>query len=238
MIKSMVVTVALLAPLFAQAHTFLVKPAQARVAAGEPLQLTVLMTEKLFTSERLLKADEVGLRVLADGQISPVELKADAADKTLRGEVSAPAGTLLVMAKAAPRYRAIEKGEKTEEPAKTLRIEAFSKALVNVSRGDEGYAATSGDRLEVIALDNPADLKGAGSLRVQVLFDGKPLVGKVQAISPDRPRVVAQTDAQGVAKLALEGAGFWVVRSSHHVEEADARSSRYEASANLLFAIE
>lgn len=92
--------------------------------------------------------------------------------------------------------------------------------------------------MEVVALDNPAELKGAGSLRVQVLFDGKPLVGKVQALSPDRPRVVAETDAQGIASLALDGVGFWVVRSSHHVDETDARSRRYEASANLLFAIE
>jgi uncharacterized GH25 family protein len=238
LIKPMVVTVALLAPLLAQAHTFVVKPAEARVAAGEPVQLAVLMTERLFSSERLLKVDEVEVRVLADGKRSVVELKADSADKTLEGEIRAPAGTLLVMAKAAPRYRAIEKGEQTQDPAKTLRIEAFSKALVNLKRGDPGFAATSGDRLEVVALDNPAELKGAGSLRVQVLFDGKPLVGKVQALSPDRPRVVAETDAQGIASLALEGAGFWVVRSSHHVDETDARSRRYEASANLLFAIE
>lgn len=238
MIKSMVVTVALLAPLFAQAHTFLVKPAEAHVAVGAPVQLAVLMTEKLFSSERLLKADEVQVRALVDGEVAAVELKADAADKSLRGEVSAPAGTLLVMAKAAPRYRAIEKGEKTQDPAKTLRIEAFSKALVNLKQGDKGFAARSGDRLEVLALDNPAELKGAGNLRVQVLFDGQPLVGKVQAMSPDRARVVAQTDAQGIATLALDGAGFWVVRSSHHLDEADARSSRYEASANLLFAVE
>lgn len=237
MIKSLVMTVTLLAPLFAQAHTFLVKPAQAQVPTGEPVHLSVLMTEKLFVSERLLEATDVQLRLLANGQISAIELKADQEHKTLRGEVLAPAGTLLVMAKAAPRYRAIEKGEKTQDPAKTLRIEAFSKALVNLKAGDEGFSARSGDRLEVVLLDNPAELKAGDSLRVQVLFDGKPLVGKVQAMSPDQPRVVAQTDAQGIASLTLNGAGFWVLRSSHHNQEADARSSRYEASANVLFAI-
>lgn len=119
-----------------------------------------------------------------------------------------------------------------------LRIESFSKALVNPNGDGDAFRARSGDRLELIALDNPNSLSTGKPLRVQVLFDGEPLAGKVQALSPGRERIVANTDAEGIASLELPTAGVWVVRSSHHSDEADARSARYEASANLVFAID
>lgn len=228
----------LLVPLSTQAHTFLVKSDSVTANPGEPLRFSVLMTEKLFQGERLLDPRQVEVQLLQDGKTTPLKLEADETAKALRGEAAAPIGDALLVARAAPRYRPIDKKEKTDDPAKMLRIESFSKALVNPAAGGDAYRTRSGDRLEVIALDNPASLSAGKPLRVQVLFDGEPLAGKVQALSPEHQRIVAETDAEGIASLTLPTAGVWVVRSSHHRDEADARSARYEASANLVFAID
>ncbi|EWC40480.1 DUF4198 domain-containing protein [Stutzerimonas stutzeri] len=228
----------LLVPLFTQAHTFLIKPDNATANPDEPLQFSVLMTEKLFQGERLLDPEQVEVHLLQNGKTTPLNLEADETAKALRGEAAAPTGDALLVARAAPRYRPIDKKEKTDDPAKMLRIENFSKALINPATDGVAYHARSGDRLELIALDNPASLSASKPMRVQVLFEGEPLPGKVQALSPGRERIVAETDAEGIASLTLPTAGVWIVRSSHHREEADARSARYEASANLVFAID
>jgi len=219
----------------AQAHTFLVKPEQ----SGNQLSIAVLMTEKLFEGERLLKSSDVSLRVLdAEGQ-KELTLHTDEATKALVGELPLPAGSALAAARSAPRYRAIEKGQQSDDPAKTLRIEAFAKALINPQAPGEAFALRVGDRLELVPLDNPAQLNPGDTLRVEVLFDGQPLANaRVAAMAPQHDRLVAHADAKGIASLQLPAAGLWVVRSGHHSDEADARSVRYEASASLLLAID
>lgn len=236
--KHLVVAALLLAPIYAQAHTFLVKPDQAFTQPGETLQVSVLMTEKLYAGERLLDVDSVQLRVLDGSGEHALELRPDAQAKALRATLTAPEHSAVLVAKAAPRYRALEKGKQTEDPAKTLRIESFAKTLINPQAGDAGFARASGDRLELIPLDNPAELDAGDTLRVQVLLDGKALAGKVMAMSPDQERVAAQTDAEGIASLILPAAGFWVVRVKHESEESDARSAHYEATASLVLAID
>lgn len=236
--KHLIVAALLLAPIYAQAHTFLVKPDKAFTQPGETLQVSVLMTEKLYEGERLLDADSVQLRLLTGSGEQPLTLQADAEAKALRATLTALEHSAVLVAKAAPRYRAIEKGEQTEDPAKTLRIESFAKALINPQTGDAGFAHAGGDRLELIPLDNPAELDAGDTLRVQVLFDGKALAGKVMAMSPEQERVAAQTDAEGIASLTLPAAGFWVIRAKHESEESDARSAHYEATASLVLAID
>lgn len=225
----------LLAPLYAQAHTFLVKPES---TSNDQLAVSVLLTEKLFTGERLLQPEDISLRVLVGTTEQTVPLQADIPAKVLRGTLAAPAGSAMLSARAAPRYRAIEKGQQTDDPAQTLRIEAFAKALVNPAKDHTGFSLRSGDRLELIPLDNPAKLKAGYKLRVQVLFDGQPIAAKVAAMSPEQPRVSAQADAQGIVRLSLPANGTWLLRSGHHNDEADARSARYEATASLLLQID
>lgn len=225
----------LLAPLAAQAHTFLVKPEQ----TDDQLSIAVLMTEKLFQGERLLSSSDVSLRLLsAEGQ-QDITLHADETAKALVGEIPALASSAIAVARSAPRYRAIEKGQQTKDPAKTLRIEAFAKALINPQGSGEAYTLRTGDRLELAPLDNPANLSSGDTLRVAVLFDGQPLANaRVAAMAPQQDRLVAHTDAEGIAKLQLPAAGSWVIRSGHHIDEADARSAHYEASASLLLTID
>lgn len=225
----------LLAPLYAHAHTFLVKP---EPLSNQHIPVSVLMTEKLFDGERQLRVEDITLRLMTGNTEQTVTLQADEQAKVLRGTLTALDGSAVLSARAAPRYRAIKKGQQTDDPAQTLRIEAFAKALINPEKDQEGFTQRSGDRLELVPLDNPAHLDAGDELCVLVLFDGKPLAGKVAAMSPQQTRLMAQTDAQGIARLTLPAAGSWLLRSSHHSNETDARSARYEAAASLLLQVD
>lgn len=225
-------------PLTAHSHSFVVKPDQMQMAPGSTLGASVLMTEKLFEGQRLLAVGDVHLRLLTKDGETAVPLNADAAAKALRAEFAAPQGSVLLAARAAPRYRAIDKKEKTTDPARTVRIETFAKALLNLAPGDIGFARRSADRLEMVFLDNPAEWSAGAPLRVQVLFGGQPLATRVQAMSPGQPRVSVDSDADGMASLTLGNAGVWLLRSSHQTGETDERSSRYQATSSLVFNLE
>ncbi|HSX69615.1 MAG TPA: hypothetical protein VLF16_01680, partial [Pseudomonas sp.] len=120
----------LLAPLYAQAHTFVVVT---DATTDGQLPIRVLMTEKLFEGDRLLKAEDVSLRLIDGENEQRIPLSADSQAKALRGSIAAPTGSALLAARTAPRYRAIEKGQQTEDPAKTLRMESFAKSLIGVT---------------------------------------------------------------------------------------------------------
>lgn len=221
----------LLAPLYAQAHTFLVI---SDVATDQRVPVRVMMTEKLFKGERLLEPQSVRLRMIVGTSEQNIPLIADTEAKVLRGSVAVPTGTAVLAARAMPRYRAIDKGHQTDDPAKTMRIEAFAKSLINGKSDTSGFDQRIGDRLELVPQSNPAELDAGEELRVLVLFDGKPIAGRLVAMSPQKERAVAQSDKNGIARLQLPKPGYWVIRASHHTNEADARSARYEASASLV----
>jgi len=143
---------------------------------------------------------------------------------SLIGEVSAPACSGTAVAR---RYRAIEKSQQTKDPAKTLRIEALAKALINLQGPGEAYTLRTGDRWEQAPLDKHADLSSGDILSVALLFDGQPLADvRVTAMAPQQDRLVAHTDDKGVASMQRPTAGTWVIRSGRHIDEVDARTAR------------
>lgn len=88
-----------------------------------------------------------------------------------------------------------------------LRIEAFAKALINLQGSGEAITLRAGDRLELAPLDNPAYLSPGDTLRVAVLFDGKPLASsRVAAMAPQQDPLAAHTDAKGIANMQLPAA--------------------------------
>ena len=86
-----------------------------------------------------------------------------------------------------------------------------------------------GQALEIVALDDPAHTHVGGTMRVRLLFHGKPVSnahlragwGSPAAVHdttagpvmPSRPDQVIVTDADGVAKVAVSEAGLWNVRT-------------------------
>lgn len=81
-----------------------------------------------------------------------------------------------------------------------------------------------GDPLEIIAMENPLDLKRGSEFPVKVLFNGAPLanaeVHATYAGFSDQPFTFAmtvKTDENGIAEIALSEKGEWFVSVTHEI---------------------
>lgn len=106
----------------------------------------------------------------------------------------------------------------------------YAKTIVEVgSNGARAFDKVLGQALEIVPLDDPAHTHAGGTMRVRLLFHGKPVSnahlragwGSPAAVhdtttgpvTPARPDQVIVTDADGVAKVAVSEAGLWNVRT-------------------------
>ncbi|PHX97582.1 MAG: hypothetical protein CK531_02915 [Gemmatimonadetes bacterium] len=106
----------------------------------------------------------------------------------------------------------------------------FAKTIVEVgSDGARAFDKVLGQALEIVPLDDPAHTHAGGSMRVRLLFHGKPVAnahlragwGSPAAVhdttagpaTPSRPDQVIVTNADGVAQMAVAEAGLWNVRT-------------------------
>jgi hypothetical protein len=114
--------------------------------------------------------------------------------------------------------------------------EAFSrcaKALVRVGDAPSaGYDRALGFTLEIVPEADPYRLVPGGELPVRVLYDGAPLADTQVSARPadgSEHRIVARTDAEGRARLRLDRAGVWLVKSVHIIGDPPGRSVEWES---------
>lgn len=222
----------------AGAHEFLVKPDATVIAEGQPLGVSLYITEVYIKPDRLPPAGSSELAIVTAKGATLVPLTEDKAGKRLHATVTAPAGDGFILAAQTGRIRAA-----SERNPKSTRMESFSKALVNVGEGDI-HGTALGTRLEVVPVSSPAGLKAGDTLTVKVLFDGKPAAGRVQATydgHTDKEHgyvVRTESGADGIARIKVTAPGLWLVRTKA-VRDGGARDADvYEASASLLFRVE
>ncbi len=95
------------------------------------------------------------------------------------------------------------------------RYTRYIKSLVQVgARHTDDYKRIAGQRLEIVPLRNPYQLKRGATLPVKILFDGQPLAGATVAAynrTLQQP-LTARTDSNGVARFKLTASGAWLVR--------------------------
>jgi uncharacterized GH25 family protein len=90
--------------------------------------------------------------------------------------------------------------------------------------------------LEIVPQEDPMSLKMGASLRVQVLFDGKPLSGAtvVRDYLNDNADRSVKTDEQGYAAFQLRSAGLNVIKVTHNVPRKDRREADEDGFASTL----
>lgn len=139
----------------------------------------------------------------------------------------------------------------------TRRYAKYAKAIVEVgARGPRAFARTAGHVLEFVPLADPSALRAGDSLRVRLLYRGRPLAraplhagvaGKSAApaaghaaphaagAAGDMTRV---TDADGVATFPVADPGMWNVRTIHIVPAAPGSGADWDTHwATLVFAV-
>jgi uncharacterized GH25 family protein len=103
-------------------------------------------------------------------------------------------------------------GESSKEGRE--RYSRFIKSLLQVGdKRDETYNKTVGLKLEITPLENPYSKKLGDKLAFQILFDGKPLVGKT-AFADNRKGATQKmtTDSEGKVTMKIDRSGLWLVR--------------------------
>ena len=235
----------------AVAHEFIVKPATTEAAAGATVPVTVVSSHVFMTSEELEPAEDVAVWVLSGDKREPIKVAANPAQFTYTGEAKAPsAGGFMIAGARLPQIWSLTpEGLKPGTPAqlpgarRPMKIEKFSKALINLQADDDVWKRAIGDRLEIVPLANPASIKPGQDLSVQILFDGKPLSTRVYATydgfteTPNSYAYFTETTDDGTAKIRLTRPGLWMVRVEQRMDEKAADHDVYMARAVVVFPV-
>jgi len=235
----------------AGAHEFVVKPGTVNVEAGAPVGVTVVSSHVFMTSEELEPAKDVAVWIVDGERREPVKLVANPAALTYTGSIAAPtsSGFLIAGARLPQIWSLTPEGLKQGTPAqlpgarRPMKIEKFSKTLVNMQAADAPWGRVLGDRLEVVPLANPATIKPGQDLSVRILFDGKPLSTRVYATydgfteTPNSYAYFTETANDGTAKIRLTQPGLWMVRVEQRIDEKASNHESYMARAAVVFQV-
>lgn len=103
-------------------------------------------------------------------------------------------------------------GERKKEGRE--RYSRFIKSLLQVgTKRDDGYKRKLGLNLELIPLENPYSKKIGDTIAIQLLFYGKPAVGRT--VFADNREAETQrmvTDSHGKFSFKITTSGLWLVR--------------------------
>lgn len=110
----------------------------------------------------------------------------------------------------------------------TERYARFIKCLVKVGNAQEGdlYKRKLGQKSEIIFQKNPFTLGAGDDLPVQALYEGQPDPGQlITAFNGNGNNLVSETkvrtDTDGIARISLNGKGFWLIRFVHLAPSPD-----------------
>jgi uncharacterized GH25 family protein len=123
------------------------------------------------------------------------------------------------------------------------RYSRYLKCLVQVGDlRDDTATKVFGQKLELVPLVDPATLRRGDTLRLRVLFEGKPLAGvRVFAEGRDEKWAFLRsvlTNPDGLAEFRLEASGMWLVRLVHMRRAAGDAETDWESFwGALTFAI-
>lgn len=240
----------------AQAHEFILKPGTATPAAGEKTSVQAQASHVFMVSEEAENPADVRLQVLQDGKTSDIPLTEDKSLLALTGSFSlqknAPA---MLLGHRLPQIwcettEGVTAGTRAALEAKGMKVksvgkyEKFAKTLLNPTHGDALYAKPVGQTLEIVLLDNPADVKPGGKLSVQVLLRGKPVADAPVGLTfdgfskaEDTYKFKAKTDAQGKAAFTLDQPGLWMARSAVTEKTPGTDADEHNMRATYVFPI-
>jgi uncharacterized GH25 family protein len=123
------------------------------------------------------------------------------------------------------------------------RFRRSAKALLNVGGASDGASTRStGQKIEILPLDDPLAGAPGATLRFRLLFDGQPRPGVlVKAWHRQGGQVTtvrATSDAQGGFALALPFAGNWMLNAVHMVAATGSAGIDWDSYwASLAFAL-
>ena len=126
--------------------------------------------------------------------------------------------------------------------------EQFAKAIINVEAGDSNFTIPLGQKIEIVPLKNPVDLREGDYLPVRVLYEGKPLGSYPSVFATylgfsTEDETYAYTTAaneEGVALIRILKAGIWMIKvnyKAHPTQEMEDKCNKLSYTATLSFEV-
>lgn len=127
-------------------------------------------------------------------------------------------------------------------PGKERYIRNIKTIIQAGSRPDDTWQVRTGQRLELVPLDNPGTLRPGGAFRVQLFFAGQPLADNlVRAWHREGEKLTVidvRTSATGEAAFTLPASGPWMFSTVHMARVANDPKADWESLwGNLTFAV-
>jgi hypothetical protein len=123
------------------------------------------------------------------------------------------------------------------------RYRRYVKTLVEVGgKSDATFAVHTGQRFEIVPIDNPLTAGVGDTLRFTLLFEQKPLVNalvKAWYLHDDQTVMIrARTDAAGKFAYNLPYAGTWMLSVVHMIPTTDSTEDDWDSLwGNLTFSL-
>lgn len=232
------------------AHEFIVKPDRMASEKNSTVGVSVLSAHVFMESEEVEPIEQVEVYAVSPKR-SDVPLQVNEQEKSLIGQLNGNGGAsqMLCGHRKPMIWTKTTEGWK-QESKKNLKgvissgvYEKFSKAYL-AGKGESGlYLKPVGHRLEIVPSENPADIKKGEELKVQVLFDGKPIKTDLYATfdgfsnSPNTYAYFSTTDKDGMGNVKVTSDGTWMIRVQHEIEESSDDYDKHVLRAVFLFGV-
>ena len=250
----------------ADAHDFWLVPNAFAVAEGGTIEVRGQTSSKFPTSESAVSPDRLtDARVVGSGEdVRIAQVSTSGQSLVLRHRPSGP-GQRIVAVSIAPRsvrssgpgfkrYIELEgnpalaaryerEGLLPRTDSITRRYAKYAKTFVQVGNGGTPvFSRVIGQPLEFVPLTDPAALRAGDTLSLRLMYMGQPLAAHVHAgvsrEGGDPLDLSADTDAQGIVRIAVQTPGLWNVRTLHVVPAPRGSSADWESHfATLVFSV-
>lgn len=218
--KGIIWWIAVVFPFLANAHSLWLDPENYYPDPNSSVEVKVIFAHKFSVPDILLSRESLGkfgYRTPGGKEVQIKEYyerKQENGKGVLVGKFKCKEnGTYVVFASL------IRKGDEEHPPS-----QKFAKSIVIVGKGSGSVSTVFGDKIEIVPLKNPDEVKVGGDFPVKVLFEGNPLSTHVYAVyegytSSDKPfPIVTHTDENGIANIKIIQKGKWLITVSHSME--------------------
>ncbi|MGK7924672.1 MAG: DUF4198 domain-containing protein [Spirulina sp.] len=233
------------------AHELILKPDRLATKGREMLEFAILSTHQFMQPEEMEAAEIVEAVLFQDGRTLPLTIQENPTANQLEGVVSLthhnPAYLLAHRLGAiwSMTPEGMKEGTRAtlSEVEWSAKYEKFAKTLINATQGDLTYNRPVGQLLEIVPMDNPANLKPGDDLIVRILYKGQPLDAEVKATydgfsdTPSTYAYFTETLAQGLAKIRIISSGIWMVRVQHTKDVQGEDYDRHVLRSVLVFEV-
>lgn len=226
-----IIAIILFTAFTANAHEFILVPQSWQAyTSGQELPFSTVSAHVFMKSEELENPDNV--KVSYSGAEIPVS--ANPAYKSYDGIVTLKdSGAALLLGHRLGEVwsktpKGIVKGDRStlKGVVWSRKYEKFCKTLIPVDGKSDGWDTRSGDLLEIVPLNNPLELQSGDTLKVQILYKGKPVAPEAVTATYDGFTDNSNTYAyftepygEGEAEIKISAPGFWMIRVQYAVDE-------------------